>query len=113
MMLGSGPKFLSPQILHVQQVLFFCIGLAICGTLSQCKEAKQSKTSDSATFPKSDKELTLLVEKPEGLIPPEGMVWIPGGTFEQGAVAGDVLAMRHEKPTHSVAVDGFLWTVQK
>ena len=110
---GSVPIAPFNQILCGQKILFFCIGLAICGMLSQCKEAKQSKAPDSATFPKSDREFPLLVEKPEGLIPPEGMVWIPGGTFEQGAVAGDVLVMRHEKPTHSVAVDGFLWTVQK
>ncbi len=107
MMPSSSPIFPFFQLLHGQKMLLFFIGLAVCGTLSQCKEATQSKASDSATFPKSDKKLSLVVEKPEELATPEGMVWIPGGTFEQGAVPGDVLAMHHEKPTHAVAVDGF------
>jgi len=38
---------------------------------------------------------------------PDGMVWIPGGTFYQGAVAEDDMAMDHEKPRHKVQVDGF------
>ncbi|RIA08573.1 formylglycine-generating enzyme required for sulfatase activity [Flavobacteriaceae bacterium MAR_2010_72] len=39
--------------------------------------------------------------------PPKGMVWIPGGTFAQGAVPQDKMAMQHEKPRHEVFVDGF------
>ncbi len=38
---------------------------------------------------------------------PDGMVWIPGGTFYQGALATDKLAMAHEKPRHKVVVEGF------
>ena len=38
---------------------------------------------------------------------PEGMVWIPAGTFMQGAVPQDKMAMMHEKPQHPVSVDGF------
>ncbi len=38
---------------------------------------------------------------------PKGMVWIPGGTFLQGAVSQDNIAMMHEKPQHKVTVDGF------
>ena len=34
--------------------------------------------------------------------PPKGMVWIPGGTFLQGAVPQDQIAMEHEKPQHPV-----------
>lgn len=49
----------------------------------------------------------LLIEKPGSLETPEGMVWIPGGTFMQGAVENDKMAMDHEKPAHSVKVDGF------
>ena len=37
----------------------------------------------------------------------EGMVWIPGGVYEQGASKNDKLAIPHEKPKHSVKVDGF------
>ncbi|MEG9327522.1 formylglycine-generating enzyme family protein [Salinimicrobium catena] len=49
----------------------------------------------------------VLTEKPEGIETPEGMVWIPGGKFTQGAVEKDSMAMNHEKPPHPVQVDGF------
>ena len=42
---------------------------------------------------------------------PEGMVWIPGGTFEQGALENDKYAMQHEKPRHKVKIDGFFMDV--
>ena len=37
----------------------------------------------------------------------EGMVWIPGGSFYQGALVNDTLALLHEKPRHLVHIDGF------
>ena len=37
----------------------------------------------------------------------EGMVWIPGGSFYQGALDNDTLALLHEKPRHLVHIDGF------
>lgn len=43
--------------------------------------------------------------------PPKGMVWIPGGTFLQGAVSQDKMAMEHEKPQHPVSVDGFFMDI--
>ncbi len=39
---------------------------------------------------------------------PEGMVWVPKGSFYQGAAATDTLAMQHEKPRHAVLIDSFL-----
>ena len=42
---------------------------------------------------------------------PEGMVWIPGGSFLQGAVPQDKTAMPHEKPQHPVTVDGFFMDI--
>lgn len=48
-----------------------------------------------------------IVEKPEGLKTPQGMVWINGKTFTQGAKANDPFAMNREKPAHLVTVDGF------
>jgi len=42
---------------------------------------------------------------------PKGMVWIPGGTFLQGAVPQDKTAMLHEKPQHKVTVDGFFMDI--
>lgn len=38
---------------------------------------------------------------------PEGMVWVQGKTFLQGAKEGDKFAMPREKPAHQVTVDGF------
>jgi len=42
---------------------------------------------------------------------PKGMVWIPSGTFYQGAHTNDKLAMGHEKPQHQVQIDGFFMDV--
>ena len=36
-----------------------------------------------------------------------GMVWIPGGIYDMGASDGDRMALPHEKPKHTVKVDGF------
>ena len=43
--------------------------------------------------------------------PPEGMLWIPAGSFLQGAVQQDKMAMSHEKPQHPVTVDGFFMDI--
>ena len=43
--------------------------------------------------------------------PPEDMVWIPRGSFLQGAVPQDQMAMKHEKPQHPVTVDGFFMDI--
>ncbi|MCL4131436.1 UNVERIFIED_CONTAM: hypothetical protein GTU68_059058 [Idotea baltica] len=39
------------------------------------------------------------------------MVWIPAGSFQQGAVPQDKTAMEHEKPQHPVSVDGFFMDI--
>lgn len=38
---------------------------------------------------------------------PEGMVWVKGKTFTQGAKVDDKYAMMREKPADEVTVDGF------
>lgn len=64
--------------------------------LFSCKEEKAGQTQK------------VIREKPKDAIEtPEGMVWIPGGSFMMGAVAKDTMAMNHEKPAHPVQVDGF------
>jgi sulfatase modifying factor 1 len=50
---------------------------------------------------KAEKETHLEIETPEG------MVWVEGKTFTQGAKSEDKYAMEREKPAHSVVVDGF------
>ncbi len=51
--------------------------------------------------------LNLIIEKPSNLKIPNGMVWISGGKFIQGAKNSDKMAMSHEKPAHTVSLDGF------
>ena len=55
--------------------------------------------------------VSILKEKPEEIPTPEGMVWIPGGKFMQGAVPGDEMALDHEKPAHPVIVNGFFMDI--
>lgn len=56
---------------------------------------------------KNPEEVRALTEKPADIKTPDGMVWIPGGEFKQGAIDKDAMAMEHEKPAHPVIVDGF------
>lgn len=49
----------------------------------------------------------LISSYPKNIKVPENMVWVPGGSFTQGAKPNDNLALPHEKPAHPVEVDGF------
>lgn len=78
----------------------------------QCKKEKKqevgkTKIASEKTEAKTAVDFKLIKVLPEGVKVPEGMVWVPGGEFEQGAVPQDKMAMDHEKPAHKVAVDGF------
>lgn len=84
-----------------------------CCLLMGCKDSGVVKSKDvdkvdplveSHTTPQ---KIEIIKDKPEGMPIPEGMVWIPGGEFLQGAVPQDKMAMEHEKPAYKVAVDGF------
>lgn len=56
---------------------------------------------------KNSSSETVISNYPQDLVIPEGMVWVPGNTFTMGAKEEDKLALPHERPAHSVAVDGF------
>jgi len=77
-----------------------------------CNDKKETKKTEAEKV-KSKKEITvvdtlnIIKDIPEGVETPEGMVWIPGGIYTQGAVSHDKEAMHHEKPAHKVAIDGF------
>ncbi|MCK0157013.1 formylglycine-generating enzyme family protein [Cellulophaga sp. F20128] len=91
--------------------LFFIVQFVV-----QCKEEKkQDVNKDTSTTEKTEVkkviDFKIIKEVPEGVKTPEGMVWIPGGEFEQGAVPQDKMAMDHEKPVHKVAVDGFFMDI--
>ena len=82
--------------------------IAICTIwFTACKlEKKQSRNL-------SEQEIPIKFKLPKGTSVPEGMVWIPGGKFYQGAKKKDTFAMRHEFPRHLVAVDGFFMDIHE
>ena len=89
-----------PYKIPIYKLIIFA--LVIC--LYSCKEEhKKVKPKDSST----DENLELLIEKPKNIPTPDGMVWVKGKTFLQGAKPNDKYAMAREKPAHLVAVDGF------
>ena len=77
------------------------ISLIVCPAfLLGCKESAQHEGKEGYQKYES-------MEQPADIEVPNGMVWIPGGLFQQGATGEDKQAMGHEKPAHSVYVDGF------
>lgn len=90
---------------------FFVLVLSSCN--SGKKEANTTKTTEVETKENNENTIVreLIVNPPKDSGAPDGMVWIKGGTFEQGAVAQDKMAMDHEKPTINVQVDGFFMDV--
>jgi len=79
--------------------------------LINCKDQKEA-TSESAEKPK-EHSVNILLAPPENIKTPDGMVWISGGTFSQGALPEDRMAMSHERPAHMVAVDGFFMDIHE
>ena len=55
----------------------------------------------------NDKTNKSVIQNSPTIDTPEGMVWVEGKTFVQGAKSGDKYAMEREKPAHNVTVDGF------
>ncbi|WP_411766485.1 formylglycine-generating enzyme family protein [Winogradskyella sp. A3E31] len=80
--------------------------ILVFGCKSETKSGEQINTVTTKEK-KNDSDIQLLVDQPKGLKTPEGMVWVDGKTFIQGAKANDRFAMMREKPAHKVAVDGF------
>ena len=76
----------------IPNIVLSCLLLILAG----CKQ-REEKTSQAMTDSETVQEIPA----------PDGMVWIPGGKFMQGAVPGDQMAMMNEKPAHPVQVDGF------
>lgn len=90
----------------------------VFAVLFSCKEATKDSPARfgqndtlSATVQVSSKPI--VVEQPTDVQAPEGMVWIPGGTFDQGAVGQDQMAMGHEKPAFPVQVNGFFMDIHE
>src|SRR5690606_24508172 len=88
----------------------------LMGSLIHCKDNKGGTvTMDSKDkidgSVSSGEPVSVLIERPQDVKTPKGMVWIPGGEFMQGAVAHDTMAMNHEKPAHKVWLDGFFMDI--
>lgn len=82
--------------------LLLCIGLMIF--FSCKKDAKTDSVQDLKTEGTDREKVADSVNTANA---PQGMVWIPGGNFTQGAYNNDNLALAHEKPAHPVKIDGF------
>ena len=78
---------------HALKLILICFSFLF---VNSCKQANTKINSSPIvkTYPKS-------------IEIPEGMTWVPGGEFSQGALADDPYALAHEKPVHRVTVDGF------
>lgn len=82
--------------------------IAICYATFGCKNNSDSaQIGDQKSTDKSPSDVSVLIDKPEDINTPKGMVWVSGKTFLLGAKEGDQFAMPREKPAHEVAVDGF------
>lgn len=91
--------------------LFYGTLVCILLLLSGCDGRKSNSHTDK--IEPSKYELEIIIAQPKGLETPHGMVWVPGGEFFQGAVPSDRMAMAHEKPRHSVAIDGFFMDIHE
>ncbi|PKV49536.1 formylglycine-generating enzyme required for sulfatase activity [Aquimarina sp. MAR_2010_214] len=83
-------------------LLIFLTIIASCKKEQEPKKAKKTSTTQ---------QTQIIKNLPEEITIPEGMVWIPGGKFSQGAVENDSMIMKHETPAHSVSVDGFFMDI--
>lgn len=83
----------------------FFLAFLLTPLFIQCKNSNKDQSISS--FSIEEKNDILLRVKPTEVEIPEGMAWIPGGEFQQGASESNDMALNHEKPQHPVAMDGF------
>jgi len=96
--------YLKNPIFKVQNLL--C--LVIIVVLFNCKSDKNNEADPQNKSLIEEKTVYKIVkEKPDNIDIPNGMVWVDGKTFTQGAKRDDKFAMMSEKPAHQVTVDGF------
>jgi len=95
------------KYLVLLSIVPFCLNS--CG--DKKKPAKEVSKGVEKIVPEKTIDLSVIKDVPENVETPNGMVWVPGTLFKQGAVAQDEMAMGHEKPSFEVAVDGFFMDV--
>lgn len=87
------------QKLSIFTLILFCFS---------CKsETKKENFRTTETPIQKEESYKILKEQPSAITTPDGMVWVNGKTFIQGAKPNDEFAMMREKPAHEVTVDGF------
>ncbi len=92
----------------MNKIKYLTIIFTGCLIVFSCKEKRvETKITDE----KVDEEIAEKVIDSLIANPPEGLLWIPGGSFLQGAVPQDKTAMSHERPQHPVSVDGFFMDI--
>ncbi len=89
----------------IKRTTLFILPLTLA--LSCADGKKEKSTAPTEETPTQQESVDLLVEKPADVDVPDGMVWVSGVRFTQGAMDGDPYALPREKPAHAVAVDGF------
>lgn len=72
---------------------------------------KSDQIHNLETKIRQKKRAKLIIEKPDNVEIPEGMVWVSGGEFMMGAQDHDAYALPREKPLHKVEVDGFFMDI--
>lgn len=97
----------------IYRISFLLVIISIC-FISCNDQGKPSSRGNTVLINSDDSTASVINSKliiPDDIKIPRGMVWIPGAIFKKGAVPQDKMAMSHEKPSHSVAVDGFFMDI--
>lgn len=94
-------RFCTLELFFMSKFALFFVLILL--TFSSCKNSSKSQKDLQDEL----SEHQLLIEQPKDIATPEGMVWVEGKTFMQGAKQGDEHALPREHPAHQVTVDGF------
>lgn len=87
--------------------LIYCKFLILVLFLLSCGEKTESKDNQGKEGNEEKSIISYNKTPPINIKTPDGMVWVSGIRFTQGAQRGDKYALPREFPAHPVAVDGF------
>ncbi|WP_421824652.1 formylglycine-generating enzyme family protein [Flagellimonas oceanensis] len=96
------------MILEFRPDLYFLLLFFMLGC-----ESKQKNIWDELTLVEPEEVSVVSFNKVPPITAPEGMVWVPSGKFNQGAIDSDQMARSNERPAHEVFVDGFFMDVHE
>ncbi|OEK09517.1 sulfatase [Flavivirga aquatica] len=101
---------------NIKRISFVVIVFSMVLSCKQASETKNANDENKEVIAKQEVvDVKISQEALDKMIanPPNGMLWIPAGSFMQGAVPQDQMAMKHEKPQHPVTVDGFFMDIHE